>query len=247
MSQHHWHGGSTLDWKRGIAAQDRLKALPAGLTLGEVAIDRPQTPDEIAVIRAERKKTAEEAEARAAEEARQAEEGRNAEGAAMAAEAAKTEQAAKAKAARPSCSGGFLADLLCSAGMIDPDLANALDKAHANLGNPIDPITGALFSPTIDEITAEVSRQLHILSSQYKIPDKLFYKKSSEIAFVLETQGPGSGNALLDTIPGKAVSVQVKASNVVHDKLSGALDKVTITLHGGDGAERQVITSVAPV
>ena len=88
--------GRTLDWRIGQEAQERLKSLPAGLTLADSDIQRPETPDEIAVVRAEKKKAAEEAEARAAEDARQAEEMRKSVEAAKAEEAAKEVEAAKA-------------------------------------------------------------------------------------------------------------------------------------------------------
>ncbi len=94
--------GATLDWKQGVDAEARAKAPPAGTTLADLAIDRPPTPDELAVAReaklAARKAEAERvaAEVAAAEAAAKAEEQRKAQEAqdVAAAEAAKVQEAA---------------------------------------------------------------------------------------------------------------------------------------------------------
>ncbi len=66
--------GRTPDWKIGVEAQNRVKTPPAGLTLADVNIERPQTPDEIAAEQAEKTRIAEAEAAAKAEEARKAEE-----------------------------------------------------------------------------------------------------------------------------------------------------------------------------
>ncbi|MGF6255378.1 hypothetical protein [Ensifer sp. LBL] len=40
--------------------------------------------------------------------------------------------------ASANCSPGFLADVLCQAGVINQDTANGLDQVHQGLGNPLE-------------------------------------------------------------------------------------------------------------
>jgi hypothetical protein len=48
--------------------------------------------------------------------------------------------------AEARCSSGFLANLGCALGVIDKPTANALDKAHANMGSPLDAVPGTVLS-----------------------------------------------------------------------------------------------------
>ena len=87
--------GSTPDWQAGLEAEKQAKAPPAGVTMGEVAIERPLSPDE----QAAKLKATQEAKA---EQARQAEVQRKAEAEAKAKaeERRNIEAAAEAEAQR---------------------------------------------------------------------------------------------------------------------------------------------------
>ncbi|MBB2965089.1 hypothetical protein [Methylobacterium sp. R2-1] len=81
--------------------------------------------------------------------------------------------------------------------------------------------------------------KLDPLSVQYKWPEKLFYKRSEQVVFVLEVEGEGTSEVALSAVPGSKEKARVEVGRYVQAKLYGAADKVKISLRGGEAASRQ--------
>ncbi|MDN3627679.1 hypothetical protein [Methylobacterium isbiliense] len=84
-----------------------------------------------------------------------------------------------------------------------------------------------------------IEQQLKSMNAQYKVPDQLMYRRSTQVVFVLEVEGKGTGARALAGVPGQQSAATVAASRFVRARLSGPPDMVKITLRGGEAAERQ--------
>ncbi len=101
--------------------------------------------------------------------------------------------------------------------------------------------------PGITTLTADAERQLHVMKADYKIPPKLQYGRSVEVAFVVETGADGTAGQLLAAVGGTATPVEVLVSNSVRATLTGPPDRVDIKPRGSEAAQQQMVTALAPL
>ncbi|GJE04324.1 hypothetical protein GMJLKIPL_6285 [Methylobacterium isbiliense] len=151
---------------------------------------------------------------------------------------ASTKPAAEAPSDREDLASGGSREAACSA-----DPSKCRDRLQTGIGEQprrTYPISMAAERETTDENERKaIEQQLKSMNAQYKVPDQLMYRRSTQVVFVLEVEGKGTGARALAGVPGQQSAATVAASRFVRARLSGPPDMVKITLRGGEAAERQ--------
>ncbi|WP_262030802.1 hypothetical protein [Microvirga sp. Mcv34] len=114
-----------------------------------------------------------------------------------------------------------------SAGIIAPNVRNN---------------TPAPSSDPFEELRQAIAKALKDVPARYNAPEKLQYGRSTEISFVLEPKGVGTGADLLRNLPGTVRTQNVRVSNDVRAYLTGPDGLVEIKPRGGEDVQRKAIT-----
>jgi hypothetical protein len=145
----------------------------------------------------------------------------------------------------------LVANLLVAAYLIMPSLesgSSEIDWPSDGI-HPLEipsPMPSAPPDP-LEEQQLAIERQLRDIPARYNVPDYLLYGRSTEISFVLEPQGVGSGADRLVGMSGNIVTTKVQISPQAKARLTGPADLVRIQSRDGNNEQYKAVTSAAPV
>jgi hypothetical protein len=129
---------------------------------------------------------------------------------------------------------------------VPPPRASAEPPPPSRSAEPPLPSAPDLPDP-FEEQRIATEQHLRATPARYNVPEFLTYGRSTEISFVLEPEGSGTGADPLEGLPGRVVTATVKVSPQVNALLTGPADLVEIKPRGGDDAQRKAVTLTAPV